>query len=264
MLIGSLAISGIPFFSGFFSKDEILYSTIALPNGHSHLFLIGVITAILTALYTGRMMSMTFYGKERLDHHAQDHLHESPGLMLFPLYVLAALAALGGFFGVPHLLGDYLGHMPHYLAHWLDPVIPSVQLPLVGVKLALHEGLVMAASSVFALVAFLLGIKLFKNIFWISDLVNAITPFHKVLQNKYYIDELYQKTIISPIGYLAKACANIFDRLVIDGSINGLGNSIRSVGVKLKVIQDGDVQSYALYMVVAIGLISALIVFLAY
>lgn len=264
MLIGSLAISGIPFFSGFFSKDEILYSTIALPGGHSHLFIVGVITAILTALYTGRMLSMTFLGKERLDHHAQDHLHESPALMLFPLYVLAGLAALGGFLGVPHLLGDYLGHMPHYLSHWLDPVIPSVHLPLVGVKLPLHEGLVMFGSSLFAIIAFAAGIILFKNTFWISDLLKFTTSFHHVLENKYYIDELYKKMIISPLQTLAKKSADIFDQLVIDGSVNGLGSGIKFVGGKLKLIQDGDVQSYALYMVIAVGVTVGLIMLIAF
>lgn len=144
MLIGSLAISGIPFFSGFFSKDEILYSAIALPNGVSYLFFIGVLTAMLTAFYTGRMMSLTFYGSEKMSHDVKHHLHESPAMMTFPLYVLAGLAAFGGFLGMPHLLGDYLGHMPHYLSHWLNPVVPSVHLPLVGVKLPLHEGVVMA------------------------------------------------------------------------------------------------------------------------
>lgn len=254
MLIGSLAISGIPFFSGFFSKDEILYSSIALPGGHAPVFFIGVLTAALTAIYTGRMMAMTFYGKERLDHHTKEHLHESPGLMLFPLYVLAGLAAVGGFFGVPHLLGDYLGHMPHALSQWLEPVVPARHLPLMAVKLPLHEAVVMIGSSVLAIVSFTLGIVLFKNKQSITELVSGLAPIEKVLAHKYYIDELYQLVILGPIAKFAQVCSDIIDRLGIDGAVNGVGNGARRIGTRLKALQDGDVQTAALWMVAGTAL----------
>jgi NADH-quinone oxidoreductase subunit L len=254
MLIGSLAISGIPFFSGFFSKDEILYSAIALPGGHAPVFFIGVATAALTAIYTGRMMAMTFYGKERLDHHTKEHLHESPGLMLFPLYVLAGLAAVGGFFGVPHLLGDYLGHMPHALSQWLEPVVPARHLPLVAVKLPLHEAVVMIGSSVLAIASFTLGIVLFKNKQSITELVSGLAPIEKILAHKYYIDELYQLVILGPIAKFAQVCSDIIDRLGIDGAVNGVGNGARRIGTRLKAMQDGDVQTAALWMVAGTAL----------
>lgn len=254
MMIGSLAISGIPFFSGFFSKDEILYSTIALPNGHSPLFIIGVLTAALTAVYTGRMMAMTFLGKERFDHHVAEHMHESPGLMLFPLWVLAILAAAGGFLGVPHLLGNYLGHLPHLLSGWLDPVVPSAHLPLTAIKLPLHEGVVMVGSSVIAIIAFAFGIKTFTTKQTISEVVGGIKPFQVILEHKYYVDELYQLTIIRPLQTLARICSDIIDRLGIDGAVNRVGSSAMRVGQALKVIQNGDVQAYALLMVVALGI----------
>lgn len=254
MLIGSLAISGIPFFSGFFSKDEILYSAIALPGGHAPVFFIGVATAALTAIYTGRMMAMTFYGKERLDHHTKEHLHESPGLMLFPLYVLAGLAAIGGFFGVPHLLGDYLGHMPHALSHWLEPVVPTRALPLMAVKLPLHEAVVMIGSSILAIVSFTLGVVLFKNKQSITELVSGLAPIEKVLAHKYYIDELYQLVILGPIAKFAQVCSDIIDRLGIDGAVNGVGNGARRIGTRLKALQDGDVQTAALWMVAGTAL----------
>jgi NADH-quinone oxidoreductase subunit L len=254
MLIGSLAISGIPFFSGFFSKDEILYSAIALPGGHAPVFFIGVATAALTAIYTGRMMAMTFYGKERLDHHTKEHLHESPGLMLFPLYVLAGLAAVGGFFGVPHLLGDYLGHMPHALSHWLEPVVPTRVLPLMAVKLPLHEAVVMIGSSLLAIVSFTLGILLFKNKQSITELVSGLAPIEKVLAHKYYIDELYQLVILGPIAKFSQICSEIIDRLGIDGAVNGVGNGARRIGTRLKALQDGDVQTAALWMVAGTAL----------
>ena len=257
MLVGSLAISGIPFFSGFFSKDEILYSSIALPGGVSYLFFIGVITAILTAFYTGRMMSLTFYGDKRYSHKVEHHLHESPALMTFPLYALAILAALGGFLGVPHLLGDYLGHMPHYLSHWLDPVVPAKHLPLVGVKIALHEGVVMAGSSILAMISFFAGIKLFKKHMFVQDIISGFKPFEKILANKYYVDELYNVVVVNSIKIISNFCASIIDKNIIDGAVNGIGSQVKKIGSGLRVLQTGDIQSYAFMMIM--GLLLAIL-----
>lgn len=260
MLVGSLAISGIPFFSGFFSKDEILYSTIALPFGQSHLFFVGMITAVLTAVYTGRMMAMTFYGKERLDHHAKEHLHESPAVMTGPLYVLAILAAFGGFFGVPHILGDIFGHLPHFLNHWLEPIATAPELPLVGIHLPLHEGLAMALSGVLAILAFVTGVVLFKTRFFISDLFSGLAFVQKILSNKFYIDELYEFLIVAPTQAVANFSGKIIDKIFIDGSVNGIGRGVRLLGSGLKALQTGDLQSYATVMIV--GLLVAIFSFI--
>ncbi len=248
MLIGSLAISGIPFFSGFFSKDEILYSSIALPHGISYLFIVGVLTAALTAFYTGRMMSLTFYGNERMSHDVKHHLHESPALMTFPLYVLATLAALGGFLGVPHLMGDYLGHMPHFLSQWLEAVVPAHHLPLVGIKIPLHEGVVMVGSSVIAILFYWAGVTLFKRVLFVKDLVSGINPLHKVLENKYYVDELYGKIIVEPLRKISAFSADVLDKVFVDGAVNGLGRGVRRVGSGLRILQTGDLQTYGLMM----------------
>jgi NADH-quinone oxidoreductase subunit L len=254
MLFGSLAISGIPFFSGFFSKDEILYSSIALPNGHAHLFIVGVLTAILTAIYTGRMLSMTFLGEERFSKNVREHLHESGSLLLIPLYVLAILASLGGFLGVPHLMGDFLGHMPHFLSQWLAPVVPVRELPLVAVKLPLHEAVVMIASSLFAMAAFFAGLRWFKTRQSISQLVQGILPLQKVLENKYYIDEIYHVVIIAPLQKLAGFSAFVMDALIVDGAVNGAGKVSKKIGARLRIWQDGDLQTYALMMIIFLAL----------
>jgi NADH-quinone oxidoreductase subunit L len=254
MLVGSLAISGIPFFSGFFSKDEILYSAIALPNGVSYLFIVGVITACLTAFYTGRMMALTFYGDERMTHEVKHHLHESPALMTGPLYVLAGLAAFGGFLGVPHLMGDYLGHMPHFLSHFLEGVVPARHLPLVGVKLPLHEGLVMAGSSVLAIIFYTLGVKLFQKAMFLTDLI-GMDAFHKVLANKYYVDELYGAIVVNPIRKISEFSGMVVDRVVVDGAVNGLGRGVKKVSSTLRTIQTGDIQTYGLYMLAGVALV---------
>jgi NADH-quinone oxidoreductase subunit L len=251
MLIGSLAISGIPFFSGFFSKDEILYSVIALPNGHTLLFFVGVITAALTAIYTGRMMTITFYGEDRLSHEAKHHLHESPATMLIPLYVLAVLAAFGGFLGVPHLLGEHFS-FHHWLSHWLSPLVPTRELPIIGVKLALHEGLVMAGSSVLAIVCFTFGIVTFEKKFNIGDHISAFKKIEKVLENKYFIDEIYGFVIVAPLKFVGKICAELIDKVLIDGFLMGLGRGTRDLGKRFKTIQTGDVQAYAYVLVLAL------------
>lgn len=254
MLIGSLAISGIPFFSGFFSKDEILYSSIALPGGVSYLFIVGVITAALTAFYTGRMMSLTFYGDERMSHDVKHHLHESPALMTGPLYVLAGLAALGGFLGVPHLMGDYMGHMPHFLSNWLEGVVPTRHLPLVGVKIPLHEGVVMVGSSIIAAIFFGLGIKLFKKNMFLTDIIGG-NGWHKVLANKYYIDELYGLIIVTPIRKISEFSGMVIDKIIVDGAVNGIGKGVRKVGSGLRAIQTGDIQTYGMLMLAGVVLV---------
>ncbi len=260
MLMGSLAISGIPIFSGFFSKDEILYSSIALPNGHAPLFIIGMITAALTAIYTGRMLAITFFGKERLDHEKMHHLHESPSTMLIPLYVLAFLATFGGLLGIPHLLGRALGHLPHVLSHWLDPVIQTRELPEVGVQLGLHEGLVMFGSVILAIGCFTLGFRAFREKFNIAEFIPSLAGLQKIFENKYYVDEIYNALVVVPLRKLADFSANIIDKLVIDNLVVSIGRATRDLGKRIRVIQTGDLQTYALGM--GVGLV--VILWMAY
>ncbi|HKK20412.1 MAG TPA: NADH-quinone oxidoreductase subunit L, partial [candidate division Zixibacteria bacterium] len=118
MLMATLAISGIPGFSGFFSKDEILWQSYSSPYGGPIFWVIGFITAGLTAFYMFRLMYMTFFGKERMNDHQREHLHESPKVMTIPLIALAVLSVIGGWVGIPHLLGG-----SNEIEQWLEPVM---------------------------------------------------------------------------------------------------------------------------------------------
>ena len=150
-------------------------------------------------------------------------------------------------------MGDYLGHMPHHLSHWLDPVVPSRHLPLMAIKLPLHEAVVMIGSSILAIVCFAIGIFGFRNKQTITDFLSAFGPIQKVLEHKYYIDELYAAAILRPLATFASWCSNVMDKLAIDGAVNGIGNGAKRLGQRLRTIQDGDVQSYALIMVVGLA-----------
>ena len=141
--------------------------------------------------------------------------------------------------------------------------MPTRHLPLMAVKLPLHEAVVMIGSSVLAITCFTLGVVLFRNKQSVSELLSGFAPLEKVLANKYYIDELYEAVILKPLGQLAKVCSDIIDRLGIDGAVNGVGNGARRVGSRLKALQDGDVQTAALWMVAGTALAMAGTWFLA-
>jgi NADH-quinone oxidoreductase subunit L len=174
--------------------------------------------------------------------------------MTGPLYVLAFLAAFGGFLGVPHLMGDYLGHMPHFLSHWLEGVVPARHLPLFAVKLPLHEGVVMVGSSILAIIFYFLGVKLFQKAMFLTDLIGG-EGWHRVLANKYYIDEFYGAVIVNPIRKISEFSGMVIDRVVVDGAVNGIGKGVRKVSSGLRMIQTGDIQTYGLYMLAGVVLV---------
>ncbi len=248
MMIGSLSLSGIPLFCGFFSKDEILYSSIAMPGGSSVLFIMGVVTAFITAIYTGRMMALTFLGKERFSEKVRSHLHESPFVMVGPLYVLAILAIFGGLLGVPHILGE-LVHFPNHLAHYLEPIVAHKELPGVGIHLALPEMTAMLISVVLAILGLTIGLVSFREKFHFSDYASALNPIRKLLSNKYYIDEIYQFLIVRPLELLSQFCKNVLDRYVIDGFVNTLGRGAKEFSGMIRQVQTGDLRRLSLFII---------------
>jgi NADH-quinone oxidoreductase subunit L len=246
MLIGTIAISGIPPFAGFFSKDEILAHAFM----HSTTFyVVGVITAMFTSFYMFRMLYLTFYGKFRGTHEQEHHLHESPASMTIPLIILAVLSAAGGFLGVPESLG---GH--HWLEHYLAPVfekstaIMGEQRLTGGTELTLM--IVSVAGALMALVyAF---IKYVKN----ANVPVADTEERPALTSisyhKFYIDELYDNIIRKPLDALSVFFYKVVDRLGIDGFVNGLGKSSVEASKGLRLLQTGNVGFYIFMMVVGI------------
>jgi NADH-quinone oxidoreductase subunit L len=246
MLIGTLAISGIPPFSGFFSKDEILAHVY---EQNKVMWAIAVFTAFLTAFYMFRMIFLTFYGTYRGTHHAEEKIHESPKVITFPLIVLAILSALGGFIGVPESLG---GH--HWLSQWLLPV---VQHPTEGPDHA-TEYVLMIVSVVGALVAITIAYMRYnkRGSVPVSDIGHR-TALENLSYKKFYVDEIYDFLIARPLNAFSDFFYKIVDRKIVDGIVNGLGWSATEASKGLRLVQSGNVGFYIFMMVV--GIVSLLL-----
>ena len=246
-LIACLAISGIPPFSGFFSKDEILGKTFGVSF---ILWLIGAVTAFLTAFYIFRLFVMAFEGKPRFDvHHL--HVHEAPKTMLLPMWVLGVLAAIGGFVGIPAVLGG-----GDSFDKFLDPVFENAQAKLSTVSFmgAGTEYLLMAVSVLLGIGGIYLAYTAYLKKPELSvKLRKSVGDFYDVLLHKYYIDEIYQAVVVKPIIYVSERYLwHGVDEVMIDGSVNGTGKTVRFFGRILRKTQTGFVQNYALAFVIGI------------
>jgi NADH-quinone oxidoreductase subunit L len=246
MLIGTIAISGIPPFSGFFSKDEIL----AHAYEHSTTFyVIGVFTAMLTSFYMFRMMYLTFWGKFRGTHEQEHHLHESPATMTIPLIVLAILSMVGGLIGVPEVLG---GH--HELGQYLAPVFKAstAALPMHELSAGTEKAL-MIISVALAFAALIYAyVKYVKN----GRVPVADTEERPALTSlsyhKFYVDELYDFLIRKPLDFLSTFFYNVVDKMGIDGLVNGIGKGTIETSKGLRLLQTGNVGFYIFVMVLGI------------
>jgi len=246
MLIGTLAISGIPPFAGFFSKDEILAHTFA----HSTtMYVIGVITAMFTSFYMFRMLYLTFYGKFRGTIEQEHHLHESPPSMTIPLIVLAALSVVGGFIGIPEALG---GH--HWLEHFLAPVFEQSTAILPASHLSSSTEIALMVASVTGAVL-ALAYAYFKYVKG-AHVPAADTEERPGLvslsYHKFYIDEIYDWLIRKPLDALSIFFYKVVDLLAIDGIVNGLGKGTIKSSKGFRLLQSGNVGFYIFMMVVGI------------
>jgi NADH-quinone oxidoreductase subunit L len=246
MLIGTIAIAGIPPFSGFFSKDEILAAAYA----HNPIYYaIGVITAMLTSFYMFRMMYLTFWGTFRGTHEQEHHLHESPLSMTLPLIVLAILSAIAGMIGVPHVLG---GH--HELGAYLSPVFEGSH-KILGEHELSHstEWFLMGTSVFLALIAMGYAYTKYVKGAHVPVEDTAERPaLAKASYNKFYVDELYDAIIRKSLDHLSVFFYNVSDKLGIDGLVNAIGNTPVEASKGLRLLQTGNVGSYIFLMVVGI------------
>lgn len=246
MLMGTIAISGLPPFSGFFSKDEILAHAFA---HNKILWILGVIGAMLTAFYMFRMMFLTFWGKFRGTAEQEHHLHESPKSMTIPLIVLAVLSVIGGFIGVPQALGGN-----HWLANFLSPVLePSAQK--LGEFHLDHttEYILMAVSVAGALIAAVIAFSKYVK--------GAQVPVRdgeergalaNLSYNKFYVDEIYNALIARPLDALSGFFFRVVDKAGIDGIVNGVGRGATEASKGLRLLQTGNVGFYIFMMVICV------------
>lgn len=250
--VASLAIAGVPFFSGFFSKDEIIWQT--WDKGGIVLWIILAVSALMTAFYMFRLVNLVFHGEERFDH-KHVHPHESPKTMTIPLIILAILSAFGGFLGIPYILGFWFSKKPNFLENFLEPIFKDANVVLgygTGNHLALAEYLLMILSVAIALFSIWIAYKwYFYDKKWSTPrkLVANFSSGYKILFNKYFIDEIYFRLIVDPIILIArKGLWKFFDEKVIDGFVNGLANLTVYFGEKVRKIQTGYAQTYAVIM----------------
>ena len=249
-LVAAMAISGIPPLSGFFSKDEILWFSFI--NIGWVFWLIGVITAVLTAFYIFRLHFLTFNGTPRFDEKST-HPHESPKVMTIPLIILAVLAAIGGFIGIPEVFGG--GNAFH---HWLEPVFKTAELQLThfGAHSHFEELMLMLISVAGALGGLGAAFYIYLKKPEIAEITaKKFRSAYNLLLNKYFVDEIYEASIIKPLVNGSKSFLwKVFDVKIIDGFVNGLAISVSGIAKNIRKLQSGVVQSYALVMVIGIVL----------
>jgi NADH-quinone oxidoreductase subunit L len=242
-LVGALAIAGVPGLSGFFSKDMVLEA--AYVSGHWFVWLLGLIGAGCTAFYIFRADFLTFTGESRLDPHTAAHVHEMPRVMTVPLVILAALAAVGGWIGLPGgwLWGDAFGH---YLApvlaephghHGHPSTLTLLSLMLVTTSVAL-------AGIAWAWLLYVRQPELLPRVAAVAG------RLYDVLWNKYWIDEVYEAAVLRPYRMASRFAWKAIDATIIDGVVNGAGQAVSGAGLIWRRLQTGNVQHYALGMVV--------------
>jgi NADH-quinone oxidoreductase subunit L len=243
-LVGCLAIAGIPGLSGFFSKDEILAGAFARSPV---VYAIGLGTALLTAFYMFRLYVTTFKGSFRGTHEQQHHLHESPAAITIPLIILAVLSIVGGYVGVP----EFMMHGAHSLREFLAPIFAESN-KILGVHEVSHstEWILMGISTALIVLTILFAWNRFSK----KPDTEEATGFGKVLANKWYMDEFYDKIIVNPLDRLATFFKNVFEKSVVDGMVNGVGKLVNYSSRQLRLLQSGQVGSYVLLMVLGMVL----------
>ncbi len=285
-LIATLAIAGMPPLAGFFSKDEILghaFSRSASVDRYLFLWIVGVITAGLTAFYMFRLLFLAFFGFSRVSPQVEHHIHESPKTMTVPLMILAALSIVGGWFALPTLWGE---QSP--FESFLEPVMRGVLPGTVTVKFARHsllvEWLLMGISVGIAALGIWLAYDLYIKRPQLHTKVSASWPrLHNLLIHKYYVDEIYDALFVNRIkdlstafalfdgkiidgvfingaAWLARVLSKIsmwWDKWIVDGLVNLIGKFTRALSHPVRMIQNGLFSSYAVLILIGLAILLA-------
>ncbi|HUP50335.1 MAG TPA: NADH-quinone oxidoreductase subunit L [Thermoanaerobaculia bacterium] len=249
-LVATIAIAGFPPFAGFFSKDEILaaaWATPYFPAVGKLVYLLGAIAALFTAFYMFRLYFLTFSGRFRGTPEQETHIHESPPSMTVPLVILAFLSMVGGMIGLPHVLGH------NWIGESLHPVIlemPSAHGLYIS---ATVEWMVMAMSTVLAIAGFVLARKLYREREVPADQAFAerLPRLARAVENKYYVDEAYEKVIVQPLEIGSRFLWKIIDAF-IDGIAAMIAFVVRGFGDLLRFFQTGNVRNYALMFFIGV------------
>jgi NADH-quinone oxidoreductase subunit L len=231
MAVATFAIAGVPPFSGFFSKDEIVWGAFGGPHPAPVLGVLAFVVSFLTAFYTGRLLFMTFFGTLRASEDVRRHLHESPAVMTLPLVVLAVLAFAGGWLPVP-------GVLEH--AH----IIPSAE----GAEAPLWMFALAAAVA-------LAGLGLAWQLYVVrpevpGEIAARLDGFYALVRDKFRVDELYDATVVRGVFAIADVSAWQIDPRVIDGAVNGAALLVAATSGAWRRLQTGNVQHYALSFLV--------------
>jgi NADH-quinone oxidoreductase subunit L len=279
MWIGTLAIAGIWPFAGFFSKDEIIWYAGAwagaenapFPGLYTVYWIMALAAAVLTAFYMTRMMILTFHGTNRTGEKERGHLHENPPVMTIPLVVLAVLSVFGGWINVPESLREsFLGGfgmlpMSEWLHDWLHPVTAGAEAVLAAnvgrysysAPFGGSELTWALISTVIALVVVVVTSRVLSGRTMKPAAQDAAPEgFRKVLANKWYVDELYDRIIVRPVAAGSRWLWRFVDSVIIDGTVNAIGNVARAVGWFGSLSQTGQFNTYA--FILALGVLAVL------
>jgi NADH-quinone oxidoreductase subunit L len=262
MFLATLAITGIPGFSGFFSKDEILEAARGGPHANVWLWLLGLTAAGITSFYMFRLVFLTFFGKARYNE-KKVHVHESPRNMTVPLIILAICSVAGGWFAAPHLVGgsDYFESFVHpvFASYEVPESLPSAAAEPARMPSATAMELVQALTAWPVIVA-ALGLLL---AWWFyihkpdaaKRAIENMRGLYTLVYNKYYVDEIYAALFTRPLLWIStNVLWHTIDENLIDGTVNGTAHISRGAGRRLRELQSGNARSYATWVVIgAVG-----------
>ena len=249
-ILATLAIAGIFPFAGFFSKDEILFHS--LVSGHTVFWGIATVAAFITAFYMFRAVFMTFHGEEKFDHH-HVHPHESPPLMTVPLMTLAGLSVVGGLVGFPIIKGA--NKFKEFLAPSITPLVHEVHAPAwFEITMMIFSMAVAAAGIYMAYKMYIAKPELPEKV------IEKIPVIYDLVYNKYYVDEIYDATVVEPIKNGSDFLWHGVDENIIDGAVNGSATTVGWLSSHLRKLETGFVQSYALAILIGAVLVTGYLI----